>query len=88
MKGDINEKELFQMEHEIRQLINEIVGGKYVGKLKVSEDKMENSSFWTLMLYLDTEMTPLILAYEGTLDEFKTFIAEELKMRKLHNIKF
>lgn len=76
------------MERDIRDLINEIVGGKYIGKLKVAQDKIGDSTFWTLMLYLDTEMTPLILAYEGTEEEFKNFIAEELKERKLQNVKF
>ena len=76
------------MEHELRQLINEIIGGKYTGKLKVSKDNIGDSQFWTLMLYLDTEMTPLILAYEGTEEEFKDFVASEIKVRKLQNVRF
>ena len=40
------------------------------------------------MLYLDTEMTPLILAYEGTEEEFKDFVASEIKVRKLQNVRF
>lgn len=49
-------------EQEILELINCTVGGKYIGKLKVIYDECG----WQLFLYLNREMTPLILSYQGT----------------------
>jgi hypothetical protein len=41
-----------------------------------------------LLLYLDLEITPMVLAYEGNVDEFKEFIRKEMKTRKLQTVKF
>lgn len=78
-----------QIENDIRNIIDEVTCSKYTGKLKVIKDSLpEDSTLWSLLLYLDTEMTPMILAYEGTEDEFKDFIRSEMKSRKLHTIQF
>ena len=72
------------IEKEIRQLIDEAVCGKYIGKLKVSQD----GDLWALALYLDMESSPIIMAYQGTVDQFKDFIKTEIKSRKLEEVQF
>lgn len=76
------------IEKEVRNIIDEISGGKYIGRLKVTKDKIEDSDIWMLLLYLDLESAPMVLAYEGTEEKFKEFIYTELKKRKLHTVKF
>ena len=77
------------LELEIKNIIEEVICGKYVGKLKVvKEETKENDPLWMLLLYLDLELSPMILAYEGTEERFKNFIRNEIKTRKLHNIHF
>lgn len=76
------------IEKDIKAIIEEVTCCKYIGKLKVVEDVMEDSTLWMLLLYLDMEMTPMILAYEGTEDQFKDFIREEMKTRKLQAVHF
>lgn len=75
-----------ELENEIRQIIDETIGGRYIGKLKVEKDN--EYDLWMLLLFLDREMTPLVLAYEGTVDSFKEFIRKEIKQRKLQMVKF
>lgn len=78
-----------QIEIDIRNIIDEVTCSKYTGRLKIMKDDLpEDGILWSLLLYLDTEMTPMILAYEGTEDEFKEFIRRELKIRKLQNVDF
>lgn len=78
-----------QIENDIRDIINETICGKYIGKLKVIKDNIsEDSILWSLLLYLDMEMTPIILAHEGTEEEFKDFIRSEIKSRKLQTVHF
>lgn len=78
-----------QIENDIRNIIDEVTCSKYTGKLKVIKEILpEDSILWMLLLYLDTEMTPMILAYEGTEDEFKDFIRSEIKSRKLQTVHF
>lgn len=77
-----------EIEKHIKEIIEEVIDGKYVGKLKVIEEPINDSTLWMLLLYLDLEMTPMILAYEGTEEEFTDFIKKELKSRKLHTVKF
>ena len=76
------------IEHEIKQIIEDVICCKYIGKLKVVKEVVDDSEFWMLLLYLDMEQTPLILAYEGTEDQFKDFIRSEIKLRKLQGVRF
>ena len=87
-----------KLEQEILDIINCTICGQYIGKLKVLIHKSEpkcgdgcNESYPTiyeLRLYLDREFTPIVLSYEGTEDEFKEFIREEIRKRKLENTRF
>ena len=47
-----------------------------------------DNTLWMLLLYLDRELTPMILAYEGTEEQFKEYIRKEIKTRKLHGVHF
>lgn len=78
------------IEQDIKNIIDEISCGKYIGKLKVIQEPVPESdgTIWMLLLYLDMEITPMILAYEGTEEQFKDFITKELKSRKLHSVHF
>ena len=78
-----------RLETEIRNIINETINGKYIGKLKVQkEDFDDGTTLWALFLYLDMEMSPLVMAYQGSEDEFKEFIRKEIKSRKLEMVSF
>lgn len=77
-----------EIESEIKEIIEEVVDGKYIGRLKVVTEPINDSTLWMLLLYLDLEMTPMILAYEGNEREFKDFIRSEMKARKLQTVKF
>lgn len=70
------------LEQEILDIINEATDSEYIGKLKVIVD----DNLYTLGLYLNREMTPTVLSYQGTEDEFKQFILEEMKSRKLQKV--
>lgn len=77
-----------EIEKDIKEIIEEVINGKYIGKLKVVCEPINDSTLWMLLLYLDLELTPMVLAYEGTLKEFKEFVAKEMKERKLQTVKF
>ena len=70
------------LEQEILNIINEATDCEYIGKLKVIVD----DNLYTLGLYLNLEMSPVILSYQGTEKEFKDFIREEMKSRKLQKV--
>ena len=70
------------LEKEILNIINETTDSEYIGKLKVIVD----DDLYTLGLYLNREMTPTILSYQGTESEFKDFIRDEMKSRKLQKV--
>ena len=70
------------LEQEILDIINEATDSEYIGKLKVIVD----DNLYTLGLYLNLEMSPMILSYQGTEKEFKDFIREEMKSRKLQRV--
>lgn len=78
------------IEQDIKDILDEISCGKYIGKLKVVQETVPDteSTIWMLLLYLDMEITPMILAYEGTEEQFKDFVTKELKARKLHGVHF
>ena len=70
------------LEKEILNIINEATDSEYIGKLKVVVD----DGSYTLGLYLNLEMSPMIFSYQGNEQEFKDFIREEMKSKKLQNI--
>lgn len=77
------------LEKEIKAIIEEIIDGKYIGRLKVEKENIDDEEpLWMLLLYLDMEQTPIILAHQGTEEQFKDFIRKEIKFRKLHAIHF
>lgn len=75
------------LEKEILNIINETTDSEYIGKLKVIIDDISNNDkLYTLGLYLNFEMSPMVLSYQGTEEEFKNFIREEMKSRKLQKV--
>ena len=54
------------LESEIKSIIEEVICGKYIGKLKVVKEEVDKNILWMLLLYLNMELSPMILAYEGT----------------------
>ena len=70
------------LEKEILNIINEITDSEYIGKLKVVVD----DDSYTLGLYLNLEMSPMVFSYQGDEQGFKDFIREEMKSKKLQNI--
>lgn len=72
------------LEQEILNIINETIGGKYIGKLKVLND----DGIWTLYLYLNQEQSPIQIGYDGTLNDFKEFIRKEIKTRKMEKVSY
>lgn len=73
---------LTSLENEILDIINDVTESSYIGGLKV----VKEDGIYMLFLYLDVEYAPLQLAYEGTKDEFKNYIRNELKSRRLECI--
>lgn len=70
------------LEKEILNIINEATDSEYIGKLKVVVD----DDSYTLGLYLNLEMSPMVFSYQGDERGFKDFIREEMKSKKLQNI--
>ncbi len=76
------------IESEIKAIIEDVICGKYVGKFRVIKEEVDDSIIWMLLLYLDLEMSPLVMAYEGSEEQFKNFVRDEIKTRKLQDVKF
>lgn len=70
------------LEKEILDIINETTESEYIGKLKVVVD----DESYTLGLYLNLEMSPMIFYYQGNEQGFKDYIREEMKNRKLQKV--
>jgi len=68
--------------NEILQIIDETIEGEYLGKLEVIVD----DDWYTLNLFMNMHNAPLVLAYQGTENEFKNYIREEIKKRKLEKV--
>ena len=68
--------------NEILDIIDETIGGEYIGKLEVIVD----DDWYTLNLFMNMHNAPLVLAYQGTEEEFKNYIREEIKKRKLEKV--
>lgn len=80
------------LEQEILEIINCATCSQYTGKLEVTVDDEEVKcgkffpKWYTLKLYLNLHMSPMVFAYQGTEQEFKDYIKEEMKSRKLQKI--
>lgn len=72
------------LEQEILDIINETIGGQYIGRLKVLNDE----GIWTLYLYMNQEMSPIQIGRDGTWDEFKEYVRKEIKTRKMEKISY
>lgn len=72
------------LEEEIRKLIDEVTEREYVGKLQVSHE----DDIWTLYLYLNRELVPLVMSIQGDEEKFKKFVKTEMRKRRLHEVKF
>ena len=74
-----------KLEQEILEIINTTIDGKYIGRLRAFSN---GKNMWELRLYLDRWFTPVVLAFEGTEDEFKEFVRKEIKTRKMEKTKY
>lgn len=84
--------------NQILDIIEEVTCCEYIGKLEVITDdgnvpdcsKCSNKEYipknYTLNLYLNMYMSPMVFYYEGTEEGFKEFIREEIKRRKLEKV--
>jgi hypothetical protein len=84
MKMELNEKACYhanmsELEKEILNIINEVTESNYVGGLKVTYE----NGIYILFLYLDVEYAPIQLGFEGSENDFKNYIRNELKSRRL-----
>lgn len=88
-----------KLEQEVLCIINETIDGCYTGKLTVNifepdwqcgdvECRPFNNTIYELRLYLDRWFTPIVLSYEGTEDEFKQFVRDEIRKNKYEKIHF
>lgn len=68
--------------NEILDIIDETIEGEYIGKLEVIVD----NDWYTLNLFMNMHNAPLVFAYQGTEDEFKNYIREEIKKRRLEKV--
>lgn len=68
--------------NEILKIIDETICGEYIGKLEVIID----DDWYTLNLYMNMYQSPLVMAYQGTEEEFKNYVRDEIKRRKLEKV--
>ena len=72
------------LEKEILEIINEAIGGKYIGGLKI----LIEDNIYELLLYLNQEMAPLVLGFQGSEYDFKEFIRKEIKTRQMERVDY
>lgn len=72
------------IEEEIKQIINDVTEREYITKLHVSHE----DDIWTLYLYLNRELVPLVMSIQGDERKFKRFVAKEMKKRRLQEVKY
>lgn len=72
------------LEEEIKKIIEEEIDGKYVGKLQVNVD----DDMYELLLHMNQEQAPLHLGIQGTEEDFKKFIKDEIHFRKKNHVSF
>lgn len=73
-----------ELEEEIRQIINDTTEREYITKLHVGHD----GDIWTLYLYLNRELVPLVMSIQGDEEKFKKFVKREMKKRRLEEVKY
>lgn len=72
------------LENEILEIINEVTDHCYIGKLTV----IEEDDCYTLRLGLNTPNAPTVLYYQGSVEDFKEYIKEEIKRRRYPEIEY
>lgn len=72
------------LENEILEIINEVTGQCYIGKLNVKEEEGE----YTLYLGLNTPNAPTVFYFQGSVEDFKEYIKEEIKKRRYPEIEY
>lgn len=72
------------LENEILEIINEVTGHLYIGRLSVIED----TDGYTLRLGLNTPNAPTVLYCQGSVEDFKKYIKEEIKKRRYTEIEY
>ena len=73
-----------KLEEEIKNIINDVTEREYVSRLQVTKE----DDIWTLYLYLNRELVPLVMSIQGDEEKFKKFVAYEMKKRRLHEVKY
>lgn len=68
-----------QLEKEVLDIIEKVTCCKYIGHLKV----IESEDDFTLNLYLNQEMSPMVINYQGDKESFLKFIAKDLRKRQI-----
>ena len=68
--------------NEILDIIDKTIEGEYIGKLEVIVD----DDWYTLNLFMNMHNAPLVMAYQGTEEEFKSYVREEIKRRRLEKV--
>ena len=81
----MNNSELLELELEILHIINCTINGKYVGGLHVENPEKD---VWELHLHFHVPEAPLLMSYQGTVDEFKKFIHNEIRTRQMERFPF
>lgn len=67
-----------ELEVKIKELLENVAGAKYVGKIYLCKD----GDFWSLKLGPNNYQPFLSLAYEGDEDSFMKFLEKEFCLRK------
>ena len=73
------------LEQEILCVINNAIGGKYIGKFKVF---YEDNVGWVLLLHMNQEQAPMNFVYDGTWEQFKKYIWNEIHFRHMEIASF
>lgn len=72
------------LETQILEIINKTIDGKYISKLRVVMEE----DWYYLLLYMNQEQSPLVMAYQGNEDKFKLFVQTEFKNRKMERMSY
>ena len=72
------------LENEILEIINEVTECCYTGRLSV----IQEDDGYTLRLGLNTPNAPTVLYYQGSVEDFKEYIKEEIKRRRYPEIEY
>ena len=73
-----------EIEEDIKTIIRETTGNEYISKLQVSHD----DDIWTLYLFLNRELVPLVMSIQGDEEHFKLFVRDELRKRRLQEVEY